>query len=255
MPNVERPTNKFLTRTLQVVELLAHAEGHMRLRDIAEKTKITDSTALRILNTLAEGKYVEQDGDSRRYSLTMKFAHIGNLIASKISIRDVARPFLVGLCQRTKESASLIIEQNSTAVYIDSISGPENIFRTLHLIGKAAPLHCTAAGKCLMLNYSSQEIERYVQEIGLSPLTNKSIKTKEQLVREIGSAATRGYAVDDEECEDGVRCVAAPIRDYMAKVVASISVTGPSSRLTKTRVKALKDMLMETAGQIAGKLG
>jgi DNA-binding IclR family transcriptional regulator len=223
----------------------------MRLLDIAEKIEISESSASRIVNSLVDGKFANQDPENKKYSLTMKLSYIGNLISSKFNIREVSRRPLVELSESTRESVSLVIEQDSKAVYIDIVSGPDKLFGSLELIGKAAPLHCTAAGKCLMLNYSAEEIDRYIEKIGLIPLTRNSVTTKEQLLCELRSTASRGYAIDDEECEDGVRCVAAPVKDCMSKVVASISITGPSGRLTKSKIRTIKDQVLGAASVIA----
>jgi DNA-binding IclR family transcriptional regulator len=246
--------NRSIIRALQIVELLAHTDGQMRLLDISKRSGMGQSSAFRILNTLVGMKYVEQDLDSKKYSLTMKWSYIGNLVSAKLSMRDVARPILADLSRKTGESVSLVIEQDSTAVYIDCISGRDNLFRTLHLIGKAAPLHCTATGKCLLLNYSSSEIDHYVESKRLKSLTKKSIRTRDELAQQIAVTRSRGFAVDDEECEEGVRCVAAPIKDDMGKVVASTSVTGPSSRLTKARIRSIKNLVIEAADEIAQRI-
>jgi len=250
---VEQISNKTLNRALKVIELMSHNHGPMKLQDIAEKTKIPDSTVVRILNTLVENRYAQQDYDTKKYFLTLKLSYIGNLISSQLSIRDIVKPFLVELSEMSNESACLAIEQDFMAVYIDSIEGPSSLLRTLHLIGKTAPLHCTGVGKSLMLNYSGNDIDRYIEKKGLVSFTNNSIKTKEELIHELGKVKAQGYAVDDEECEEGVRCVAAPINDYMGKVMASISITGPSSRLTDEKIEVLKEYVMDIAVKISEK--
>ena len=245
--------NKSLKRSLKIIELLAHNKGPMKLQNIAAKTKIPESTVSRILNTLTLKKYAQQDYDTKKYFLTLKLSYMGNLISSQISIRDIVKPFLDELAAKSKESACLAIEQDCMAVYIDFVDGPDSLLRTLHHIGTAAPLHCTGVGKSLLLNYSGNEIDRYIKEKGLISLTENSIKTKEQLILEIEKVKSQGYAVDDEECEKGVRCVAAPINDYMGKVIASISVTGPSSRLSTNRIEVIKNYVIDTAEKISKK--
>jgi len=242
--------NKALDRALRIIELLAHHRGPMKLQVIAEKAKIPESTVLRILNTLIRNKYAQQDSDTKKYFLSLKFSYIGNLISSQLSIRDVVKPFLVELSEKSRESTCLAVEQDSMAVYIDYVDGPDSLLKTLHLIGRAAPLHCTGVGKSLLLNYSAEGLDRYIRNKGLEPLTGHSIKTKERLVQEIEKVKSMGYAIDDEECEDGVRCVAAPVRDYMGKVIASISVTGPKSRLTWERMEVVKDYLMDITDRV-----
>ena len=110
------------------------------------------------------------------------------------------------------------------------------------------PLHCTGVGKTLMLNFSADKLDRYIREKGLIRLTENSIQDKGRLLEEIARVRDAGFAVDDEECETGVRCVAAPIKDCLGKVIASVSVTGPSSRLSDKRLEAVKKHV--TAGAL-----
>lgn len=114
------------------------------------------------------------------------------------------KPFLVELSDKSNESACLAIEQDFMAVYVDFAEGPDSLLRTLRHIGWAAALHCSGIGKCLLLNYSGKEIDRYIERKDLASLTENSISTKEQLVLGIEKVKSQGYAVDEEECEEGV---------------------------------------------------
>jgi len=251
--HVEQVSNKTLTRALRIIELLAHSKKPMQLQGIAEKTGIPESSVLRTLHTLILNKYAHQDTDTKKYFLTLKFSYIGDLISSQMSMRDMVKPYLVTLSEECGESACLAIERDYTAVYIDFVEGPNSLLKTLHHIGRTAPLHCTGVGKCLLLNYSADSIDRYIEKKGLRPFTGNSIREKPQLIREIEKVRSQGYAIDDEECEQGVRCVAAPITDYMEKIIASVSITGPSSRLTKDRIETIKDRVIDAARSISEK--
>jgi len=252
---MEGTINKALSRAIRTIEIMAKNKFPMRLQEIANKVGIPESTALRILNTLITYGYAQQDHLSKHYLLTLKISYLGNLVKSSLDIRKIARPYLEELSRVCEESASLVIEQNMEAVYIDFVEGPDKLLRTLALIGRAAPLHTTAVGKCLLLNYSSLDIERYIEIKGLVKLTNNSITSREKLLDELKKVRNNGYAVDNEECEVGVRCVAAPIRDYMDKIIASISITGPTTRLTKDMIEKLKDMVIQTAKKISFHFG
>jgi DNA-binding IclR family transcriptional regulator len=247
----EQYTNKALDRALTIIELLAQNKEPMKLQAISERIKIPQSSVLRILQVLIARKYVSQDNDSKKYFLTLKFSYIGDLVGSQIRIRDIVKPFLVSLSEECRESACLAVERDNTAVYIDYVEGPNSILKTLHHIGRTAPLHCTGVGKCLLLNFSAETVERYVKNTGLVPLAKNSIKSKEKLIHEIEDVKDKGYAIDDEECENGVRCIAAPITDYMGKVIASISVTGPASRLTMKQIDDIKGTVMQKAREIS----
>jgi len=246
--------NKSLERALRIIEIIAQNKHPMKLQDISKQSGIPESTVLRILQTLIVNRYAFQDEDTNAYYLTMKLSYIGNLISSSIDIREIAKPFLRKLSEQCRESASLVIEQDMQAVYIDFVDGPDSLLKTLKLIGRTAPLHCTAVGKCILTNYSAEKLDKYISIKGLIKTTKNSIDNKKNLILEINKIKKQGYAIDNEECEIGVRCIAAPIIDYMGTVIASISITGPSTRLTLDRINRLKNYVKETAKNISSRL-
>jgi DNA-binding IclR family transcriptional regulator len=247
-------SSKTLERALRVIEVLAGNKEPMRLQNLSVKAGIPESTVMRIVNTLAKAKYAEQDEDTKRYFLTFRLSYLGNLISSRMEIREIVRPMLVELSAQCGESSCLAIERNSMAVYIDYVDGPDSLLQTLHHIGREAPLHCTGVGKNLLLNYSAEDIDRYVRKTKLEPLTPHSISAKEQLIRELHKVKALGYAIDNEECELGVKCVAGPLWDCMGKIFASISVTGPASRMSPKRLEEIRDRVVNTAQRISTKL-
>lgn len=247
--------NLSVGRVFRIIEVMAEGKGPMRLQDISSQLGLSASTVLRFLNALIGSRYVQQNPETLKYSLTMKFCHIGHLVSSQYSIRDVVRPFLVELAEQCQESSCLAIEQDNMVVYLDVVEGPGSILQTLQRIGKRAPLHTTGVGKNLLLNFDEDSITQLVEEKGLTALTKHTITTKNELLAELENIRSRGYAIDDEECESGVRCVAGPIRDYTGKVVASISVSGPISRMTFKKLDSIKDHVTKVSTELSLQLG
>jgi len=233
---------------------MAQSKESLRLQDIAQRVDMPASTALRFLNTLMKCGYARQDAGSLRYSLTLKFMHIGSLVNSQISIRDVARPYLANLAQKCNESVCLAIEQDMEIVYIDVIDGPDGILKITQRIGKLAPIHSTGIGKLMLLNYDLKQFEHIIETKGLKALTPNTITSKDELLLELEKIKQRGYALDDEECELGARCLSAGIKDYTGKYVAGISVSGPTTRMTMEYIEQIKDVVMETADKISREL-
>jgi len=231
--------NQSVEKGFQILEKMAHNKGAMRLKEIAESVDMHPTTVLRFLNTLVQMRYVAHDKESSRYFLTLKLSQLGDLVSSQFSIRQVVHPYLVELTQETRESACLAIESDQMVVYIDAAEGQDSILRTLQRIGKQAPLHSTGVGKNLLLNYSSLQLKELVQQKGLAPLTPKTITDLASLEENLIQVRKLGYALDDEECELGVRCVAAPLVDHNGKVIASISISGPAARLHEERLDHL----------------
>lgn len=244
-------TNQSIEKALQIVEILARRRGYMRLQDISEEAEIPAPTAMRLLTALANYNYVTQDEETHKYSLTLKFAQIGSMVKSQFSISEVARPFLVELAHRCNESVCLAIEQDMEVLYIDSVDGPDSMLKTMQRIGKRAPLYSTGVGKLMLLNYGPEDLERYVARTGLKALTKNTVTTKEGLQKKLEEIKRRHYALDDEECELGARCVAAPIRDYSGAVIAAASISGPTIRMTEAKLQAYSREVVATANKIS----
>jgi DNA-binding IclR family transcriptional regulator len=247
--------NQSVEKMLTIVETMACARGPMRLLEIAQAVDLPASTTLRFLVTLMGRDYAVQDRDTLRYSLTLRFCQIADLVKSQVSIRDVARPYLVGLAEKCGESTCLAMEQDRTVVYMDAVEGPDSMLRTLQRIGRRAPLHSTGVGKVLLAGWPPDAVARLSEEVGLEPLTPHTITTLESLQAELGRVREAGFAIDDEECEVGVRCIAVPVSDFTGRVVASVSVTGPATRMTDAKIDAVRGLLLESAGEISRALG
>ncbi len=247
--------NQSVVKALQVIEVLAESKGYMRLQDISRKLSLPPSTVLRFLNTLLTAGYVNQDPETLKYSLSIKLCRIGELVRSQISIRDIANPFIVHLSEKCRESSCLAIEEDMVVVYIDAVEGPDSMLKTLQRIGKVAPMHCTGVGKLMLLNYDNIKIGKLIENKGLPALTQNTITTKEKLLNELRIIKEQGYALDNEECEIGARCIAAPVRDFTGKIIACVSISGPTSRLSMERINEIKDYVLDAAAGISKKMG
>ncbi|MFQ3619340.1 MAG: IclR family transcriptional regulator [Spirochaetales bacterium] len=247
--------NLSIGKALQVIEIMASCGGPRRLQEIAAKSGIPASTALRFLTTLKEYGYVDQVPETAQYFLTMKFCRIADQISKQIQIRDVVKPFLQKLSKEFEESVSLAIEQNFQVVYIDVVDGPDHMLQTLQRIGKVAPLHGTGVGKCLLSGFDESRLQEFIHKKGIPPLTPHTIHSLEKLKEELAKVRRNGWAVDNEECEVGARCVAAPIRNYTGKIIAAISTSGPVFRMTEEKMDYIKTHITQAAQEISRLLG
>ena len=243
--------NQSVEKVFQIIETMVQHNGPMRLQDISNLIGMPSSTVLRLLNTLAIYNYVNQDAETSKYSLSMKFAQIGSLVSSQNNLRNIAHRFLVDLSNKCHESTCLAIEEDREVVYIDLVDGPDNMLRTTQRVGKRAPMHSTGVGKLMLLNYDNQQLDKLISIKGLPALTHKTLTTREDLVSSLHQARANNYALDNEECELGVRCIATPIRDYTGRVIAGISVSGPITRLSMDRINTLKDTVIATGEKIS----
>jgi DNA-binding IclR family transcriptional regulator len=248
-------TNQSLTKALHIIELMAETRGPMRLQDIAHFTTLPTSTALRFLNTLMQQGYVTQDRETQRYSLSFKLCQIAEQIRIGHQLTDIVHPYLEELTRLVGESSCMAVEESREVVYVDVVEGPMSLLQTLQRIGKRAPLYSTGVGKSLLLNYRREEIEALIEEKGITPLTSRTVKDLSELLEEVEQVKLKGFGLDNEECEEGVRCIAAPVRDYTGRVACSISVSGPTKRMTMKRVQEISETVMRIAGQASTRLG
>jgi len=244
-------SNHSVEKTFAIIEVMAQNRGVMRLQDIAASCGIPSSTALRLLNTLVRLGYVFQNKNDSQYRLSLKFSFISETILSQLDLHSLIHPHLIQLSHLCKESTCLAIDRDMTVVYVDVVTGPDNMIKTMQYIGKYAPMHCTGVGKLMLTNYDNEQLDEYIRQKGLHAYTHHTICTKEQLMTELSLINKNGYAIDDEECELGARCIAAPIRNYTNKVIACISVSGPTTRMNMKQLDYIKPIIVDIAMQIS----
>ena len=225
-----------------------------RLQDVAKRVELPASTVLRMINTLCRCGYAAQDPQTYMYYLTLKFVQLGQAISSRSSLYDVTHSELARLAQVCSESCSVGVEQNGEVVYVDVADCPDGVLRTTQRIGKIAPLHTTGIGKMLLLNYTEEQVRARCLRYKLSGLTPNSITDVDDLIAELDKVKKLGYALDDEECELGVRCVAMGVRNSAGKVVAGISISGPIQRMTESQISRHREALAETVARVEGKI-
>ena len=255
VPSRGTKRNLSVGRALQILEYLAFGRKPVKLQKIATDLSLSASTVLRFLNAFSEQGFIAQDPDTNKYFLTQKLSSLGDMIKSGFLLRDRIHPFLIEITDRLSESSSLAIEEDMQVVYIDLVEGPDYTLQTLHRIGKVAPMNTTAVGKALLLNYYPHRIDEYIRARDLPSLTPNSIVQKDLLMEELKITAERGFAVDNEECEVGVRCVAIPLREYTGTIIGAVGVTGPVLRMSEERLRQIGSYLVGIGTRIGLLLG
>lgn len=255
MPSEGIKKNQSIAKAFIILEKMVQENRPLRLLDLSQMLEIPSSTVLRFLSTLIDFEYVKQEPETSRYYVTLKLASLGAKVQSRFSYQTAMKKYLNEVSSRLKESVSLSVDQEMNVVYIDAAEGPDHILQTLQRIGKVAPMHSTGAGKVLLLNYSSEEMDRFIEEKGLPRYTPKTLTTRESFLKVMDQVRARGYAFDDEECEVGVKCVAFPIRNYTGRVVASMSVSAPLSRMDRKREAEIIAIMKDASSRASGELG
>ncbi len=245
---------KSTEKIFKILEELAKNNGKMKLKDLSSTLGYPPSTTHRLLNTLIELGYVEQDQHSSGYNLGVKILSLAASSLNGLDLGQVSYPHLCNLRDETGETANIAINDHNESLYIQKAESTATV-RVFSLIGKRAPLHATGVGKVMLADIPSEEVEEIIEKTGLPRITDKTITTLDALKEELQLIKDRGYAYDNEECELGAFCVAAPVRDYTGRVIASISVSVPTNRLNaQMRKKLIKGVTTESV-KLSAKLG
>ncbi len=240
-------------KAFAILDLLSDGQERT-LSDIARTLSLAKSTAHSLLETLTTERILDRDGPSSAYSLGVRLIELGYCAQTGHDLVRIAAPFLKGLNLQFDETVHLVVLDRDEVLYIDCIESQRRL-RTYSVIGIRAPLHCTSVGKAILANLPDEEIRRIVAEHGLVSFTENTITTEERLWNEVALTRTRGYAIDDREHEDHLRCVGAPIYNADGEVFASVSLSGPAERNTLERIDSMAPALLEATAEISRRLG
>ncbi|WP_313885432.1 IclR family transcriptional regulator [Desulfallas sp. Bu1-1] len=241
-------------RALTILEALGDSGGSMSINEISEQVGLHKSTVHRLLATLGTRGYVQQEPHTMRYKLGIKVLELSNQMLSGIDVWKEAVPYMRRLANTTGEAIHLAIINDYEVVYIEKVEGTSSI-PMYSQIGKRAPAHCTAVGKVLLSSLANDEVRFIISKKGLAAKTERTIVDVNQFLKHLEEVRKCGFAIDDEEHEIGIRCVAAPIRDYRGQVIAALSITGSVNRLTRERISEMVNQVKETARSISRRLG
>lgn len=239
-------------RTMTILETLSKRDS-INLESLAMETAIPKATLLRFLNTLGEIGYVHRD-EGDRYHLSLKMFSVGSRSLKNIELINTAMPFAAELRNTFGEAVHMGILDGNTAVYVIKEESKHNL-RMFSRVGKAIPLYCTAIGKIFLSSMEKEELDSYFASNTMVPLTVNSIRTKEEMLKELETVRQQGYAVDDEENEMNIFCIGVPVRNYTGSVIAAISVSWPVFRLDKDRVPELAETIKARVAELSRVLG
>ena len=233
-PSNPKPSN--LVQTIERVSLILDMVGQnpqgMTIRDLSGGLGLPKGTIHRILSSLSYFGYIRQDPETKNYFLGLKLMELGALLGNQLDLRKVAEPILRDLVEKTEEAAHMVILDRNEIVYIDKIEARQTTggLDMSSRVGSRNPAHSCAVGKVLLSHLSEEALDGLIREKGLSPRTANTITDPRLLKEHLKVVRRQGYAIDEEENEQGIRCLGAPIFDGRGRPVAAISVSGPASR-------------------------
>ena len=244
------PTIQVIARVFALIDVLASREEAISLKEISERTGLHPSTTHRILNDLATGRFVDRP-EAGNYRLGMRLLELGNIVKSRLNVRDAALLPMRELHKLIQQPVNLSMRQGDEIVYIERAYSERSGMQVVRAIGGRAPLHLTSVGKLFLAADDPQRVRAYATRTGLAGHTRNSITQLVDLERELSKARQYGIARDNEELELGVRCMAAGIYDDQSKLVAGLSISAPADRLDEGWLPKLQ----ATANEISSALG
>lgn len=250
----EKNEIKSTKKIFDILEELAKNNCRMKLKDISQALDFPSSTTHRLLSSLREVGYVNQDEVTGEYTLGLRILYLANSVLNGLDLRKIAYPYLEEMSQKTGETANLVVQDHDEALYIEKVES-KALVRVFSLIGKRAPLHATGVGKVMLADMAWPDVVSIMKRKGMEKVTPHTISEIPVLMEELNKIRKQGYALDEEECELDAWCVAAPVRDYTGKVVGSISVSLPISRLTSQKKSEFIDLVKEYGDKLSRKLG
>ena len=240
-----------IDRMMSLLGALSRHGSPVNLKQLATETRLHPSTAHRILSVMVGSRLVDRI-EPGTYRLGIRLLELGNLVKSRISVRQEALPHMQGLHQELGETINLSVRHDDEVVYIERTTGNNSMMRVVQIIGARAPLHITAVGKIFLAEDGPEKCAEYAQRTGLPRYTDNTLTDADALAKELEKVRRQGYASDNEEAEKGVSCIGAGIHNDEGRLVAGLSVSAPSDRLNKawaTQVRQTAEKISRAIGQ------
>lgn len=233
---------------------MADSSEWINLRTMARELDLNEATLYRILNSLKELGYVRQHEQDSRYQLTLKIAGISSQVLDNVQLRQIAHPFLKHLTSITNETTHLAILDGFEFIYIDKVDNTQAM-RMRSRVGQRGNLYCTAVGKSFLAFSKEDELPKIIDRLDFTPITEHTITDPDQFKKQLSEIREKGYAIDDEENEIGIRCIGAPIFDHTGELAGALSISGWTITMTKERLPKLSKDLLQICREISNELG
>lgn len=240
------------------LDLLEQFQGdidELGVTELSKRLKLHKNNVFRLLATLESRNYIEQNRVTENYRLGLKTLELGQTFIKQMGLLRQSRPVLEALVKECNETTYVAILKDSHIVYLDVVETDLTV-RVVPRVGSRLPAYCTAAGKIQLAYMTDEELDNYLPAKELKRYTANTITDRDEFKVHLAGIVEQGYAIDNEEMDVGVCCVAAPIRDYTRRIIGAVSISGPSMRFSKERMEQELIPLVQRAGEdISTKLG
>ena len=244
-----------VSHALDLLEQFHDDVDELGVTELSKRLKLHKNNVFRLLATLESRGYIEQNRATENYRLGLKSLELGQTFIKQMGLLRQAKPILEKLVAQCNETSYVAIFKEGYIVYLDVVETDLTV-RVVSRVGSRLPAYCTAAGKIHLAFMSDEEMETVLPPGEFKAYTPTTLTSREQLKKELVEVVEKGYAIDNEELDPGVRCVAAPIRDYTRRIVGAVSISGPSMRLTDDRIEQeLIPLVLQAGEELSTRLG
>ncbi|HPB79527.1 MAG TPA: IclR family transcriptional regulator [Sedimentibacter sp.] len=242
-----------IDRAVAILDCFSEEKKELKLSEISERLGLNKSTVHGIISTLKYHGFISQDEETQKYKLGIRFVQFGDLVINSMNIRNAAVPVIDAVCEKIEETVHVAMLDGLDVVWIEKRECTKSI-KTSTKIGARLPAYTTADGKIIICYQNKDKIKNYLPK-RISQYTNNTITNKGEFIKKLEEMKKNGYAIDNEEYVEGLKCVAAPIFDHDGKVRFSLSTTGPAFRMNEERIKELIVIIKEAANEISHRIG
>lgn len=243
-----------VSSAVRVLCAFTATEPELGVSELARRLGLGKSTVHRLLSTLAERNLIEQNPGNGRYRLGLKVYELGTIVSSRLNLHEAVAMHIDGLRDLTGETVHVGILDGREVVYVERRESPQTL-RLFGEVGHRNLAHCTSTGKVLLASLEDEALDEILESTALESRTPHTVTDPAELHRDLESIRERGFALNINEAEVGVASIAAPIRDSSGKVIAAISVAGPTLRFQQDALGRLTSAVLQTAKEISSRLG
>jgi DNA-binding IclR family transcriptional regulator len=244
---------KSTIKVFQVLETLCEGKA-AGVTELSNQFDIKPSSMHRFLLVLTKLGYVQKNASTGKYFATLKIFQLGVSVRNKLSLISIARPYMEELGEMLNETVNIAVFAQNNVVVIDRVQSPVTLPTNI-IVGQHLPAYCTAFGKVFLAAMSAKELGRYLKAVTLKPITAQTITQAQALREELKKISKNGYAIDNRELDENIRCLSSPVRDESGQVVAALSFSGPTSRVNMVRLKTFIKTMTDITEEISQKLG
>jgi len=244
-----------VSHALDLLEQFHGEVDELGVTELSKRLKLHKNNVFRLLATLESRGYIEQNKVTENYRLGLKTLELGQTFIKQMGLLRQSKPVLEALVSECNETTYVAILKDFSIIYLDAVETDMTV-RVVPRVGSRLPAYCTAAGKVQIAHMSDEELDNFLPSKELKRYTPSTITDRDVLKEQLKTIAEKGYAVDNEELDLGVKCVSAPIRDYTRRIIGAVSISGPSMRFPDERINnQLIPMVLKAGDEISAKLG